>query len=380
MKLTERGEPGFRIALFRPPFPVSFPRRQHPPLTSLPHSSARKERVSVVAMSFSGRFGRLAIAVSFVALCALLGSGLYLGSSTLDSIVPSPASWKDKGLGSSKPKGNDKQAVDFPYPKKIWQTDKSLEVKPQWKPLVSSWFEKNPTFRYELLNDYGAENYVRERFADQPKIRDAYLNTPDVILRADMLRIMLMWASGGVYSDMDTECLVPITEWVPKEYYGRANLVVGFETERSRDFVEGVTEEQRMEVKVCQWTLLSMAKNKHVFAIIDHIIDNMHRIADSKGVTFEQLGEHLEIPEVISATGPAEVTIALLESLSHTLNETIDRRNVSGYLEPFLLDDVLFLPVNAFAGHQTHSHSGSPELGPLLVRHYYGSSWWESHS
>jgi len=103
-------------------------------------------------------------------------------------------------------------------------------------------------------------------------------------------------------------------------------------------------------------------------------------MADERKVTFEELGKHLEIPEVIWATGPAEVTVALLESLSHSLNETIDRRNISGHLEPFLLDDVLFLPVNAFAGHQGHSHSGSPELGPLLVKHYYGSSWWKPHS
>src|SRR5204863_6535950 len=96
-------------------------------------------------MSVMGsRFGRLAIAVSVI---ALLGSGLYLGSSTLDSVVPASAlhSIQDKlGLGKE---SDGAQAKEFPFPRKIWQTDKSLEVKPQWKSLVSSWFSKNPTFR-----------------------------------------------------------------------------------------------------------------------------------------------------------------------------------------------------------------------------------------
>lgn len=326
--------------------------------------------------------------LSSVVFCVLFAGGLYHWSTTVNPVVPSPdpvltptQTWTHK-TSSSPDKStstaiDDEATKDFPFPKKIWQTGKSMEVKEEIRPLISSWYQKNPTFRYELLNDYGAEDYVREHFADQPKLMNAYLNTPDVILRADMLRIMVMWASGGVYSDMDTECLVPITKWVPEEYYGKSSLVVGFETERSRD--EDVDEESRMEVKVCQWTLMAMARSKHVMGIIDHIVDNMHNLAEQKGVPFEKLGANLKIPEVISATGPAEVTVALLKSLSDSLGEPIDRRNLSGHLGPFLLDDVLFLPVNAFAGHQGHSHSGDAELGPLLVRHYYGSSWWKAH-
>jgi mannosyltransferase OCH1-like enzyme len=335
------------------------------------------------------RFWRIALVLSLVGLLVLLTS--LKGTSALDSTLDSLSSYvphKAQPAPETPPtpdtpktdedKAKDKEvAKDWPFPKKIWQTDKSLKKDGQKLKLIDSWFEKNPTFRYELLNDYGAEDYVRREFANLPKLRDAYLNTPDVILRADMLRILLMYGSGGVYSDTDTECLLPIHEWVPKEYWGKANLVVGFETERSRD--EGITQEAKDEVKVCQWTLLSMPKSKHVLGIMDHIVDNMHAMADKKGVKFEELGKNLDIPEVIWATGPAEVTVALQASLSKSLGQTIDRRNMSGHLEPFLLDDVLFLPVNAFAGHQGHSHSGEKEMGPLMVKHYYGSSWWKAH-
>jgi mannosyltransferase OCH1-like enzyme len=325
-------------------------------------------------MSLLTRFGRVGFVLIVVALGGLFSSGVFLGSSTL-----STQTWTH--TSDSSPDASAASAIDddtnFPFPKKIWQTGKSIQVSKEMWPLVLSWQQKNPTFRYELLNDYGAEDYVREHFADQPKLMNAYLDTPDIILRADMLRIMVMWASGGVYSDIDTECLVPIAEWVPKEYYGRASLVVGFETERSRD--EDADEEARKQVQVCQWTLMAIARSKHVLGIIDHIVDNMHQLAEQRGVPFGELGANLKVPEVIWTTGPAEVTVALLRSLSDSLGEPVDRSNVSGHLGPFLLDDVLFLPVNAFAGHQRHSHSGHPELGPLLVRHYYGSSWWEAH-
>jgi mannosyltransferase OCH1-like enzyme len=371
-----------RYTPFRnPPADDIATKRHHCSSISLVESPVVGRRIAAkdsctVAMAVTGRFGRLVLLVSAFAFIALVGSGLYLGSERLDTIVPSFARPAFPKSSSTITKEKEEADREFPYPRKIWQTDKSIEVS-KWKLQVHSWLSKNERFRYELLNDYGAESYVREMFADDIKIRDAYLETPDVILRSDMLRIMIMYASGGVYSDMDTECLVPITEWVPREYYGKANLVVGFETERSQE--EGIEEEQRLEVKVCQWTLLAMEKSRHTHYIINHIVDNLHRLAEQKNVSFPELGAHLEIPEVISATGPAEVTVALLESLSESLGETIDRRNVTGYKKPFLLDDVLFLPVNAFAGHQVHSHSGWPELGPLLVKHYYGSSWWMAH-
>lgn len=336
----------------------------------------------------AARFWRIALVLSVLALLVLLTSlrGTAALDSTLDSIssfVPHKAQNPD--TSSANPDISDKtddkkdkdSSKDWPFPKKIWQTDKSLQKDADKLKLANTWFEKNPTFRYELLNDYGAEDYVRREFANLPKLRDAYLNTPDVILRSDMLRILLMYASGGVYSDTDTECLVPIHEWVPKEFWGKANLVVGFETERSRD--TGISQEAKDEVKICQWTLLAMEKSKHVLGIMDHIVDNMHAIADKKGIKFEELGNSLSVPEVIGTTGPAEVTVALQKSLSKSLGQTIDRRNMSGHFEPFMLDDVLFLPVNAFAGHQIHSGSGSKELGPLFVKHYYGSSWWKAH-
>lgn len=339
------------------------------------------------------RFWRISLALAVILALLILLVGLR-DTSTWDSTLQSlsdfiphksqtPETLETPSAAATTPtppddnKTNQDAPKDWPFPEKIWQTDKSLITDDEHTKLANSWLDKNPTFRYELLNDYGAEAYVRSEFADLPRLRDAYLNTPDVILRADMLRILLMYASGGVYSDTDTECLVPIHKWVPQEFWGKANLVVGFETERSRD--AGISQEERNEVQICQWTLLAMAKSHHVLGIMDHIVDNMHELAKQKNVKFEELGKSLSISEVIGATGPAEVTVALQASLSKSLGQTIDRRNMSGYLEPFMLDDVLFLPVNAFAGHQTHSGSGSKELGPIFVRHYYGSSWWKAH-
>jgi mannosyltransferase OCH1-like enzyme len=41
------------------------------------------------------------------------------------------------------------QAVNFPFPKKIWQTGPSLDVNSAIRPLTQSWYHRNPDFRYE---------------------------------------------------------------------------------------------------------------------------------------------------------------------------------------------------------------------------------------
>jgi mannosyltransferase OCH1-like enzyme len=48
------------------------------------------------------------------------------------------------------------------------------------------------------LNDIGAEHYVREHYKDNPRAMAAYLGIPDVIMRADLLRYMIIAKSGGV--------------------------------------------------------------------------------------------------------------------------------------------------------------------------------------
>lgn len=138
---------------------------------------------------------------------------------------------------------------------------------------------------------------MREHYKDNPRAMAAYLGMPDVIMRADLLRYMIMAKSGGVYSDLDTKCLIPVDEWVAEEEYGRAKVVVGVEIDLSHDYV---SREEQGRFQLCQWTLMAMPGSRHFEAVVDSIVDRLYAVAEQKGVPLADLGDHIGVPEVRS--------------------------------------------------------------------------------
>jgi len=136
---------------------------------------------------------------------------------------------------------------------------------------------------------------VREHYKDNPRAMAAYLGIPDVIMRADLLRYMIIAKSGGVYSDLDTECLIPVDKWVAEEEYGKVNVVVGVEVDMSHD---NVSPEDQNRFQLCQWTLMAMPGNRHCEAVVEFIIDRLDAVAEQKGVPLADLGDHIGVPEV----------------------------------------------------------------------------------
>lgn len=61
-----------------------------------------------------------------------------------------------------------------------------------------------------------------------------YFDVSDITLRAD-LRLLILSANGGLYTDLDTGCLIPVTIWVLEEFYDTAQIVVGVEVYLSHD-------------------------------------------------------------------------------------------------------------------------------------------------
>ena len=92
------------------------------------------------------------------------------------------------------------------------------------------------------------------------------------VLRADFLRYLLLAIEGGVYSDIDTELLKPIYEWVPDEFKSRTKLIVGLEADQNPP-VAGTT----YPVQFCQWTLASAAGHPTMWTMVEHILDEVKK-------------------------------------------------------------------------------------------------------
>jgi hypothetical protein len=146
-----------------------------------------------------------------------------------------------------------------------------------------------------------------------------YNNLTDVILRADLLRLLVMWQSGGVYSDIDTNCLKPILDWIPEAFHNTARVVVGVEIDLSHD---DVSEDMKKRFQLCQWTIMAAPGNKHLERVIDLVIDRVEKVAEEKGVSVSDLGNQISIPEVGAHNHPAVTCANLTIAVGDYYNRT----------------------------------------------------------
>ena len=117
------------------------------------------------------------------------------------------------------------------FPRKIWQTSKTgpARLDENDRKSIHSWVKMNQKHRFEILTQYSAETYVKDRFLHRPDIEEIVVDLQGPILRADLHRYLVLLGDGGVYSDIDTTALKPVEDWIPSAYIDKVNLVVGVE-------------------------------------------------------------------------------------------------------------------------------------------------------
>lgn len=89
-------------------------------------------------------------------------------------------------------------------PKIIHQTWKTKDIPKQTIPWVESWKTVYPDFEYRFWTDDDAEELCKDSFPALWEIYKSYLYN---IQRADAIRYMILYTYGGVYADMDCECI-----------------------------------------------------------------------------------------------------------------------------------------------------------------------------
>ena len=71
-------------------------------------------------------------------------------------------------------------------------------------PWIKSWDKKQPGWSHTFWTDNGAAQFVKN---EHPKLLPMYKNYPEDVQRVDVLKYMLMSSVGGVYADIDVECV-----------------------------------------------------------------------------------------------------------------------------------------------------------------------------
>ncbi|KAH6882020.1 hypothetical protein J4E91_008293 [Alternaria rosae] len=265
-------------------------------------------------------------------------------------------------------------------PRKIWQTWKvgPLGFEKRDSDSAKTWPAKNPRYRYEVLTDDNANDYLEFHYGahgiNRPDLVNLYRELNITIIKADLLRYLVMYAEGGVYADIDVECLRPIDRFIPERYIEEeVDMIIGVEIDEPT-FAEHPILGGKCK-SFCQWTFAAKPRLPVMMRLMENIQSWLHELSHQKEVEISQL--QLDFDEVISGTGPSAFTKAVLEQMTaQNQGKPVTWDLFHNLAESRLVNGILVLNVEAFAAGQGHSDSGNHDSRGALVKHHYHASGW----
>jgi mannosyltransferase OCH1-like enzyme len=269
------------------------------------------------------------------------------------------------------------------FPKKIWQTWKvdALSFDERDSTRARTWSIKNPGYRYEVLTDANALYYVETHFGsgseiNRPDIVEVYRSLTATIIKADLLRYLIMYVEGGVYSDIDVEALRPIERFIPNRYdEADVDMVIGVEIDQPEFAKHPILGPKSQSF--CQWTFMCKPGLPLMLQIVENILEWLNDVAQEQKKPLSEI--ELDFDEVLSGTGPSAFTMAVLKEMSRREGREITWEHFHSLSESRLVGGILVLTVEAFCAGQGHSDSGNHDARGALVKHRYHASGWPAN-
>lgn len=127
------------------------------------------------------------------------------------------------------------------FPVYIWQTWKSKvddsDFPDALKAAQESWTSLHPTHIHTTLDDDQADALIKSLYVSAPQVYEAYNFMPLKVHRADLFRYLILFAKGRTYSDIGTDALQSVWDWLPdgeSETEEKIGLIVGIEADPDR--------------------------------------------------------------------------------------------------------------------------------------------------
>lgn len=265
------------------------------------------------------------------------------------------------------------------FPRRIWQTWKvnPLFFEQRDHVVAQTWSQMNPSYRYEVLTDQNDFYYVESHFGpsglNRPDIVETYQALTAKIIKADLLRYLIMYVEGGVYADIDVEALRPIERFIPSRFDERdVDMVIGIEIDQPNFKDHPILGPKSMSF--CQWTFMCKPKQPVMLQLVDNIIKWIHEVAEQQQKPVSEV--ELDFDAVLTGTGPSAFTGAILRYMSEKQGYEVQWNTFHSMDESKIVGGVLVLTVEAFAAGQGHSDSGNHNAKQALVKHHYHASGW----
>jgi mannosyltransferase OCH1-like enzyme len=267
------------------------------------------------------------------------------------------------------------------FPKKIWQTWKvdPLDFDERDSGRARTWTSTNPGYRYEVLTDGNDMDWVETHYGpdgeNRPDIVETYRTLNATIIKADLLRYLVMYVAGGIYADIDVSAKKPIDEWIP-EHFNETDVDMIISVEIDEPTFVNHTILGPKSMSFCQWTFASKPRQPVMMRLIEHVLHWLNEVSQRQNKPISDI--ELNFDEVITGTGPSAFTNAFLSEMTAQTRKQMVWDTFHNLTEPVLVGNILVMTVFAFAAGQGHSNSGNHDDPRVLVQHHYHASKWPS--
>lgn len=243
------------------------------------------------------------------------------------------------------------------------------------------WAAKNPGFAHEIFNDDTAFAVIKHLYLSVPEVVEAYELLPEVILKMDFFRYLILYAKGGTYADIDTFPLQPIPNWIPENVTpDELGMIIGVESDSN---LRNWREELVRRLQFGQFIIQAKPGHPILREMIARITEN----------TLKLKSRPEDIPDDLKLTGTTnEKSLKILKWTGSGLWTDVIFNYFNNYIQssiyqkiswkdfhdvkiPKLVSDVLVLPKLSFASELEVPKDGKIEDNLAFAKHYASKLW-----
>jgi mannosyltransferase OCH1-like enzyme len=229
--------------------------------------------------------------------------------------------------------------------------------------MFDSFKEKNKRWSMDHYTDDKCLNFFREKNNEFIELLGVdvlsyYLTLTNGGEKSDLWRYCVLFINGGVYTDTDTYCNVPLTNWVKHH-----DLILGIEAFLSIKTAEsfgadkiGFRYKDKI-ISVCNWTMASKPKHDFFKGLIIDICNNP--------IT----------GNVLLNTGPGRLSKHVNEYFNESDFSKLETENIEK-------EKSILFNINKFGSNQSHSRSSKNYRNPFIplaediyITHMFNGSW-----
>ena len=223
---------------------------------------------------------------------------------------------------------------------------------------MTSWTTQQ-AWEHHLYDDADCLAFMKASYAS---LVDIYEALPTGAERADLFRYCILHEQGGVWADLDTTCMEPLTTWPVND----CSLLVGMHgvvTDGNQQAALGFVR----PAQVCQWTFAAAPKHPVLKAAIQEV-ETRVRAELKQSKTLATTAQ-----AIFNRTGTGVWTDCVLGSLKLP-NAGIRWEDILA--EPFEQNETRVLPMRAFGWDKpVRGLPRSQTWDRILARHHSIASW-----